>query len=653
MKQLAMSNLQCGLFKHRDLQFRLSKFRVLFKYACGTLPARALSWRRLRRFATTTGKKSGLALCLLAIPAPAAAADWIEVASENFVLYTDTDARKATRLLRDLEARYAAFSTAFLPLEPRQVPTQVFLMDNRDELRDSVPESALKRIGEMLGDPRLVADRSGYLVYSPTGTFILTRDHDPSDIADDVAHSMGHLLLARSTLWQPFWLQEGVGEYMRLLGRGRADDAVSSEDAYSVEDLLRIVPREDYDDLEDGGAFRQQAYHLLRILIEHYNDQFHAYLRALGEEEGSRATPEFDESDVEEKLSSYTDTALSLMPVDVSAPAREMSAAESTRRRADLLVASGRHRAATYLYEESSSDGARVGLAILSRLQRESAAARRSLEVLSREFSEAGLLHYHLGTMRTETDEQRKTQIAALERAVDLMPRMGRALAELAFLHAVDGRPQEALSLLDRAIELEPESADRSYEVLAEAKMLLGDYTRAGEAAAIAAELPHHDPASREHFTLLVRTFYRRMELHRRAAEAERVEELRREVEELAREVDPRPVAVPPEPAPIGRISIAVTSGRPPDITSPKLVSSMLPDYPADLRRRGVEGRIVLEIDLNRRGRTEDVRVLRSDIRELDDATVAAVREWVFQPARRRNESISFSFRLTLRFYLE
>ena len=594
-----------------------------------------------------------LALCFLANPAPAAAADWIEVVSENFVLYTDTDARKATRLLQDLEARYAAFSAAFLPLEPRQFPIQVFLMDKRDELRDSVPESVLKTIGEMLGDPRLVADRSGYLVYSPTRTFILTRDHDPSDIADDVAHSLGHLLLARSTLWQPFWLQEGVGEYMRMLGRGKGDNAVSADDAYSVEDLLRIVPREEYNDLEDGGVFRKQSYHLLRILMEHYNDRFHSYLRALAEEDGSSAVPEFDQLDVEEKLRSYTDTMLSLMRVDVPATAREMPAAEAARRRADMLVASGRYRAATYLYEEGSTDGARVSLAILSRLQRESAAARRSLEVLSREFSEAGLLHYHLGTMRAETDEQRKTQIAALERAVELMPRMGRALAELAFLYAVDGRPESALPLLDRAIELEPEAADRSYEVLAEAKMLLGDYARAGEAVAIAAELTHHDPSSRERFSLLVRTFYRRMDLHRRAAEAERVEELRREVEELARERDPRPVAVAEEPAPIGRISISVTSGAPRDITSPKLVSSTLPEYPAALRRRGVEGRIVLELDLDRRGRIEDVRVLRSDIRELNEATLAALREWVFQPARRRSESISFSFRLTLRFYLE
>ncbi len=121
-----------------------------------------------------------LALCLLAIPAPAAAGDWIEVVSENFVLYTDTDARKATRLLQDLEARYAAFSAAFLPLEPRQFPIQVFLMDKRDELRDSVPESVLKTIGEMLGDPRLVADRSGYLVYSPTRIFIPRSDRRAS-----------------------------------------------------------------------------------------------------------------------------------------------------------------------------------------------------------------------------------------------------------------------------------------------------------------------------------------------------------------------------------------------------------------------------------------------------------------------------------------
>ena len=141
--------------------------------------------------------------------------------------------------------------------------------------------------------------------------------------------------------------------------------------------------------------------------------------------------------------------------------------------------------------------------------------------------------------------------------------------------------------------------------------------------------------------------------MHRRAAEAKRVEELRREVEELVKEIDQRPVAVVEEAAPIGRIRIAVTSGSPRDITSPKLVSSMLPDYPAGLRRRGIEGRIVLELDLNRRGRIKNVRVLRSDIRELNEATLAAVREWVFEPARRRNESISFSFRLTLRFYLE
>ncbi len=38
--------------------------RRTVKYACGALPARALSWRPLRRFATTTGEKGGLRVWL-------------------------------------------------------------------------------------------------------------------------------------------------------------------------------------------------------------------------------------------------------------------------------------------------------------------------------------------------------------------------------------------------------------------------------------------------------------------------------------------------------------------------------------------------------------------------------------------------------------
>jgi TonB family protein len=593
-------------------------------------------------------------LWLLAGPdvsAWAAQAEWVEAGSEHFVLYTDTGAEKGRLLLEDLEARYAAFASAFGSLQPRPFRIRVFLMDDQEEFADSVPESSLKTIGTRRR--RLVASESAYLVFSATGTFIVARDQDPSSIADDVAHSLGHLLLARSTLWHPFWLQEGVGEYLRRLGRGNTDGAVSRKDGFSVPDLLTVVPSGTYDDLEDGGPFRKQSYHLLRVLTDNFPDELEAFLQALRADSGRDASPSVPVDALGDLLFSYVETSLALTPVVVASDLHEMSAAELATNRGDLLLSIGRPQEAAVLYDDNPTAAARIGETILAKIRRETPPVRRSFEQLVLEFPDSGLAHYHMGTLRASSEEERSSQIAALERAIELMPQMGRAYAGLGALYVSEGRPAEALPILRKAIELEPEFADGFFEILADARMQLGDYEEAGEAAGIAAALVHSDPATFEHFDLLVPTFYRKMELHRRAVEAERVEQLRREVEALADKIDPRPAPVVEEPAPVGRIILSVSSGTSAEVTSPVLISSAMPDYTADLRRQGAEGRIVLQVDIDRRGNVEDVKVRTSDIHGLDVASVEAVRGWVFQPARRNHESIPFSFRLTLRFYLE
>ena len=69
-----------------------------------------------------------------------------------------------------------------------------------------------------------------------------------------------------------------------------------------------------------------------------------------------------------------------------------------------------------------------------------------------------------------------------------------------------------------------------------------------------------------------------------------------------------------------------------------------MPDYTIDLRRRGVEGRVVLEVDLDRRGRISDLRVRSSEDPELSEAALEAVRTWQFDSARRGFESTTYSF---------
>jgi protein TonB len=66
----------------------------------------------------------------------------------------------------------------------------------------------------------------------------------------------------------------------------------------------------------------------------------------------------------------------------------------------------------------------------------------------------------------------------------------------------------------------------------------------------------------------------------------------------------------------------------------PELVARVLPEYPRRARALQVEGQVVLEVVLDRGGRVEDeIRVTRS-IPLLDEAAVAAVKQWRFRPAR-------------------
>ncbi|MEB2285960.1 MAG: hypothetical protein B6D46_04730 [Polyangiaceae bacterium UTPRO1] len=66
----------------------------------------------------------------------------------------------------------------------------------------------------------------------------------------------------------------------------------------------------------------------------------------------------------------------------------------------------------------------------------------------------------------------------------------------------------------------------------------------------------------------------------------------------------------------------------------PELVERILPEYPARARALELEGRVLLEIVLDREGRPEpDIRVRRSQP-PFDAAAIAAVRQWRFRPAR-------------------
>ena len=580
-------------------------------------------------------------------------ATWIEVGSEHFVLLTDTNEEKGIRLLRDLESRYWAFTETIQPLDQRQFRIRVFLMDVRTDFERLLPESV--KTGIDLRDTR-IPEQSAYLFQGSTDSFIVARDRPVDELIDHVGHSLGHLLLSRSVLWQPFWLLEGVGEFVRWSGRGEGDDAVKTEDAYPLEDLVTIVPSENFNDLGDGGAFRTQAYHLFRLLLEDNPGVLSAYFDSLRQESGFDAQLELDAATFEalrSQVLGYRDSGLGLTEVDFQPIVRNISLAEADSALGDLAVASGLANLARAHYQESRLDEARLGLAVIAKSGEQRATSWRGFEQLIQQLPDSGLAHYHFGTLQAETDQDRQTQIAALERAIGLLPRMGRAYAELGFLLVMDGRPEEAIPLIERAIDLEPEFADRSFEALAEARFALLDDVGAREAAQTAATLPHSNPSALEHYRMLAPDIYRRLDSRRREQEALRVDQLRQQVQALADERDPRPVPATGGRIPDGLVHYELSSNPPSGVQEPTLVSGELPEYTVDLRRRRIQGQVQVEVDLDRQGRVTESRVRSSEDEDLSRAVRAAIGRWRFDPARRDDESVAFSFRLTFTFDIQ
>ena len=78
------------------------------------------------------------------------------------------------------------------------------------------------------------------------------------------------------------------------------------------------------------------------------------------------------------------------------------------------------------------------------------------------------------------------------------------------------------------------------------------------------------------------------------------------------------------------------------------------PEYPAVARRRGYEGTVLVEVLVSRDGRVKDLRVSRSSgYSVLDQAAMASIRGWLFEPASINGEKVEMWVKVPVRFDLK
>ena len=77
------------------------------------------------------------------------------------------------------------------------------------------------------------------------------------------------------------------------------------------------------------------------------------------------------------------------------------------------------------------------------------------------------------------------------------------------------------------------------------------------------------------------------------------------------------------------------------------------PTYPIVARIRGIEGTVLLEIDVDYVGLASKVYVRKtSGYKILDRAAYDAVKEWIFVPAQRYGKNVASSLHVPIRFNL-
>ncbi|MCB9663017.1 MAG: energy transducer TonB [Alphaproteobacteria bacterium] len=87
---------------------------------------------------------------------------------------------------------------------------------------------------------------------------------------------------------------------------------------------------------------------------------------------------------------------------------------------------------------------------------------------------------------------------------------------------------------------------------------------------------------------------------------------------------------------------------------APRPAARVAPEFPTRARKDFITGYVTLSLLVGADGRVEDVRVLEAQPRGVfEEAAIAALRQWRFQPAMYQGRPVPVRARQTLRFELE
>jgi TonB family protein len=88
------------------------------------------------------------------------------------------------------------------------------------------------------------------------------------------------------------------------------------------------------------------------------------------------------------------------------------------------------------------------------------------------------------------------------------------------------------------------------------------------------------------------------------------------------------------------------------DILPPRMTSPVEPEYPAGLLEAGVEGRVDVVFQVDRRGSVRDAEIQYATHKEFGEAVKSVVSRWRFEPATSRGRPVDLRVRMPVVFVI-
>ncbi|MBI5688692.1 MAG: energy transducer TonB [Verrucomicrobia bacterium] len=84
--------------------------------------------------------------------------------------------------------------------------------------------------------------------------------------------------------------------------------------------------------------------------------------------------------------------------------------------------------------------------------------------------------------------------------------------------------------------------------------------------------------------------------------------------------------------------------------TAPRILRTVAPEFPVDLRRAGIEGEVMLVCRIDEKGAVRHVAVAGTPTSPLDEPAIQAVYQWQFAPGSRQGEPAAMNILVPIRF---